>query len=92
VVAFLDDILIFSPDVVLHTTHVCLVLTKLREHGLYAKLEKCEFHCSSVEFLGYIISLDGITMDNKKVATICEWAAPTRVKEVQSFLGFASFY
>lgn len=92
VVVYLDDILIFSPDVVSHTTHVRLVLTKLREHGLYAKLEKCEFHCSSVEFLGYIISPTGITMDKRKIAAICDWDAPKRVKDVQSFLGFANFY
>ena len=90
--AYLDDILIFSQDVVSHTTHVRLVLTKLREHGLYAKLEKCEFHCSSVEFLGYIISPDGITMDKRKIVVICEWDASKRVKEVQSSLGFAKFY
>ena len=92
VVAYLDDILIFSQDVVSHTTHVRLVLTKLREHGLYAKLEKCEFHCSSVEFLGYIISPNGITMDKRKIVAIYEWDSPKRVKEVQSFLGFANFY
>jgi hypothetical protein len=44
-------------------THVCLVLEKLQEVGLYAKLEKCEFHQSKVEFLGYTISRNDICMD-----------------------------
>ena len=92
VVIYLDDILIFSQDYIEHTKHVRLILTKLREHGLYAKPEKCEFDRTSVEFLGYVISSDGITMDEKKVETVQQWEVPTRVKDVQSFLGFANFY
>ena len=69
-----------------------LVLAKHREHGLYAKSEKCEFDRTSVEVLGYIISTHGITMDTQKVKTIQEWAFPTRVRDVQTFLGFANFY
>jgi hypothetical protein len=71
-VAYLDDILIYSPDLHTHEQHVCLVLSKLREHGLYAKCEKCVFDQPSVEFLGYIISPDGISMDQRKVAAIQE--------------------
>ena len=92
VVIYLDDILVFSSSMEEHTRHVRLILTKLREHGLYAKSEKCEFDRTSVEFLGYVISPPGITMDPRKVATIHDWPIPTRLKEVQSFLGFANFY
>ena len=91
-VAYLDDILIYSPDLHTHEQHVRLVLSKLREHGLYAKCEKCVFDQPSVEFLGYIISPDGISMDQRKVAAIQEWQPPTRVRDLQSFLGFANFY
>jgi hypothetical protein len=70
VVVYLDDILIFSKDQETHDKHVRLVLTTLREHGLYAKMEKCEFDKSSVAFLGYVISPDGIFMDKSKVETI----------------------
>ena len=92
VVVYLDDILVFSSSIEEHTHHVRLTLSKLREHGLYAKREKCEFDCNSVEFLGYVISPQGITMDPRKIKTIQEWATPKRVKDVQSFLGFANFY
>jgi hypothetical protein len=70
VVVYLDDILIFSKNQEDHNKHVRLVTTTLREHGLYAKLEKCEFDKSSVAFLGYVISPDGIFMDKSKVETI----------------------
>ena len=91
-VAYLDDILIYSPDPNTHEQHVRLVLSKLREYGLYAKFEKCAFERPSVEFLGYIVSPNGISMDQKKVVAIQEWQPPTRVRDVQSFLGFANFY
>jgi hypothetical protein len=88
----LNDILVFSSNIKEHTHHVKLVLAKLREHGLYAKSEKCEFDRTSVEFLGYVISRQAITMDSRKVKTIQEWVVLTRVRDLQSFLGFANFY
>ncbi len=92
VVVYIDDILIFSKNQDGHDKHVRLVLVMLREHGLYAKLEKCEFDKSSVAFLSYVISPDGIFMDKSKVETIQCWATPSSVKDVQCFLGFANFY
>jgi hypothetical protein len=59
---------------------------------LYAKPEKCEFNRESVEYLGYILSADGLTMAADKVQVIQDWAEPQKVKDVQSFLGFANFY
>jgi hypothetical protein len=70
VVVYLDDILIFSKNQENHDKHVRLVLAKLQKHGLCAKLEKCEFDKSLVEFLGYVISPDGVSMDKSKVETI----------------------
>ena len=92
VVIYLDDIPIFSHDYIDHTKQTQLILSKLREHGLYAKPEKCEFDRTSVEFLGYVISSYCLSMDKKKVAMVQEWEIPTRVKDVQLFLGFANFY
>jgi len=60
--------------------------------GLYAKAEKCEFHSDSVEYLGYVLSPSGLTMSDAKVKTIQEWPELKKVKDIQSFLGFANFY
>jgi len=67
-------------------------MEKLRTAGLYAKLEKCVFHQPQVEFLGYIISGEGLSMDPKKIQTVTEWKKPAIVRDVQCFLGFANFY
>ena len=92
VVCYLDDILIYSKNPEDHEQHVRLVLQKLRDSGLYAKLEKCMFHKPEVEFLGYIILGKGLSMDPKKIQTILDWSAPSSVRDVQCFLGFANFY
>jgi len=65
-----------------HEHHVCLVLEKLREVGLYTKLEKFEFHQFEVEFLGCVISKNGICMDPRKVQTIVDWATSIFVRDV----------
>ncbi len=57
-----------------------------------AKLEKCEFHTTSVTFLGYIISQEGVAMDENKVRAVLDWPLPFNIKELQRFLGFANFY
>ena len=92
VVVYLDDILIFSFTEADHPQHVKEVLDLLRKAKLYVKLSKCQFIVQTVEFLGFIISTQGIHMDLSRVAAIQEWPEPTTVKEVQSFLGFSNFY
>jgi len=92
VVMYLDNILIYSEDMESHQQHVREVLRHLRLHGLFAKPEKCEFHSDSVEYLGYCLSLEGLTMSLDKIQTISAWPEPQKVKDIQSFLGFANFY
>ena len=92
VVVHLNDILIYSKDMESHQQHVQEVLRCLWLHGLFAKLEKCEFHSDSVEYLGYRLSPDGLTMSLDKIQTISDWPEPRKVKDIQSFLGFANFY
>ncbi|KAI2666560.1 Transposon Tf2-11 polyprotein [Labeo rohita] len=92
VIVYIDDILIYSRNMAEHRHHVQHVLHKLREFRLYLKLEKCEFHRPSVHFLGYIISAEGVQMDQGKVSAIQDWPQPLTVKELQRFLGFANFY
>lgn len=92
VVIYLDDILIFSLDPAKHEEHVRLVLDRLRQHNLHVKPEKCQFHTDTTEYLGFIVSPDGVAMDPAKTSVIRDWPTPRNLKEVQSFLGFANFY
>ncbi len=89
---YLDDILIFSQNERDHIQHVRLVLQRLLENRVFAKLEKCEFHARSVQFLGFILSPEGIRMDPSKVEAVANWPTPDNRKAVQRFLGFANFY
>jgi len=92
VVVYLDNILIYSDNIMQYRSHVKEVLKRLQKARLYAKAEKCEFHSDSVEYLGYVLSPSGLNMSNAKVKTIQEWPEPKKVKDIQSFLGFANFY
>jgi len=92
IVVYLDNILIYSDDITQHRRHVKEILKRLRKVGLYVKAEKYEFHLDSVEYLGYVLSSSGLTMSDAKVKTIQEWPEPKKVKDIQSFLGFANFY
>ena len=76
VVVFIDDILIFSKTEEEHEDHLRLVLQKLRDHQLYAKLSKCEFWLEEVSFLGHIISEGGISVDPSKFKEVLNWKTP----------------
>ena len=92
VFVYLDDILIFSTDEQTHIRHVRQVLQRLLKNQLFVKAEKCEFHVSTVSFLGFVVSGDNIQMDPAKVSAVADWPIPTSRKLVQRFLGFANFY
>ena len=92
VAVYLDDILIYSKNMDDHIKHVRQVLATLEENHLSAKVSKCEFHKSEVDFLGHVISGDGVRTDPKKIASLKEWPIPSNLKEVQSFLGFCNYY
>jgi hypothetical protein len=89
---FIDDILIFSKNEEEHNKHLCLVLQKLRENQLYAKLNKCEFWLKEVSFLGHIISEGGIFVDPSKVNDVLNWNTPQNVSDIITFLGLAGYY
>ena len=92
VIVYIDDILIYSKDVASHIRHVSTILQTLRKHRLYCKLSKCEFHVSEVEFLGVILTPSGLVMAERKVQAVRNWPTPKTVRDVQCFLGFASYY
>ena len=91
-VVFIDDILIYSENEEDHAEHLRVVLTRLREHKLYAKFSKCEFWIWKLPFLGHVLSESGIFVDPSKVHEVMDWKAPTSVHKVQSFLGLAGYY
>jgi hypothetical protein len=90
--AYVNDILIFSEDSAKHHEHVTQVLEKLKSAGLQANIKKSEFSITKTKFLEYIISTKGITVDSDKISAVIKWKRPTKVKELQSFLGFCNFY
>ena len=92
VVIYLDDILIYSDNMNDHKKHVKKVLKRLQENRLYVSPTKCVFHQNRIEFLGFVLGVDGLMMDESKTQTIQNWLTLCRVKDVQSFLGFANFY
>ena len=68
------------------------VLKWLRDNDLFVKPEKCRFRVTEVDFLGMIISRNGIKMDPEKVNAILKWPEPMNVKQVHAFLGLSTFY
>jgi hypothetical protein len=92
VVVFIDDILIYSKNEEEHANHLQIVLTRLREHQLYAKFSKCTFWLEEIQFLGHVLSAKAIAVDPSKVKDILEWNSPTTVHQVRSFLGLAGYY
>jgi len=92
VVIYLDDILIYSDNMNDHKKHVKEVLKRLRENRLYTSSTKCVFHQDRIKFLGFVLGVDGLRIDESKTQTIQNWPTPRRVKDVQSFLGFVNFY
>ena len=92
VVVFIDDILIYSKNDEEHTCHLWIVLTRLREHQLYAKFSKCEFWLDRVQFLGHVLTPEGVSVDPSKVQDVLDWKSPKSVHEIYQFLGLAGYY
>ena len=92
VVVYFDDILIYSRNLEKHLNHVKEVMETLRANKLFINLKKCSFMMDRLPFLGFIVSSDGIRVDEEKVRAIREWPTPGTVSEVRSFHGLATFY
>ena len=89
VIVFIDDILIFSKSMEEYKEHLRIVFPIFREKKLYAKFNTCEFWLDQVVFLGHVISEAEISVDPSKVEVVVNWARPTNVSKVRSFLGLA---
>ena len=92
VVVYFDDILIYSRSLEEHLDHLRAVFNALRDAHLFGNLEKCTFCTDRVSFLGYVVTPQGIEVDQAKVEAIHSWPVPCTVTQVRSFLGLAGFY
>ncbi|CAI7760844.1 unnamed protein product [Closterium sp. NIES-53] len=92
VVVYLDDILIYSRDMKQHIEHLRRVFEILRREKFYVKLSKSKFALKKVQFLGHMVSAQGVHVNPKKIEAVRTWKTPENVKELQQFLGFANYY
>ena len=92
VLVFFDEILVFSHCMDDHASHLRTILGVLLFHQLYAKQSKYVFGCSKVEYLGHIISREGVKDDPKKISAMLQWPIPEIVKALKGFLGLTGYY
>ena len=92
VIVHLDDILIFSKARESHERHIKEVLERSRRHKMYAKLSKCEFFRDRVEYLGFIVTPNGVELDPERVGVIQDWPEPASIHDICVFIGFANYY
>lgn len=92
VVLYFDDILVYSKNSNEHLEHLRAVLDILKKEKLYANLKKCSFCLDRIVFLGFVVSAQGVEVDEEKISAIKNWPTPKSVSEVRSFHGLASFY
>ncbi|KAJ0548297.1 putative nucleotidyltransferase, Ribonuclease H [Helianthus annuus] len=92
IIAFIDDIPIYSKSKEEHAAHLHALLSLLRKEKFYAKFSKCEFWLQEVQFLGHIVNHEGIHVDPTKIEVITKWKVLESPTEVRSFLGLAGYY
>ena len=89
---YIDDVLVFSCTMEEHVEHLHQVLARLRNAGLKLKPTKCHFIRQAVEYLGHVITPDGLKPNPKQVSAIQDYPAPGSVSQVRQFLGMTSYY
>ena len=92
VIAYLDDILIFSENKKDHKKHVKKVLNRLQEKNLYLKSKKCEFHKQQVKYLEYIVTIKKLKMNSEKIKTVLKFSTSEYIKNIQTFQKLAKYY
>ncbi|KAL4377959.1 hypothetical protein GQ457_02G031060 [Hibiscus cannabinus] len=86
ILIFLDDILVFSATWFDHLQHLRMVLKTLQLHGFVAKISKCSFGQQSVEYLGHVVSCEGLSMDSTKIEAKQRWSVPSTIRDICAFL------
>ncbi|XP_022154744.1 uncharacterized protein LOC111021922 [Momordica charantia] len=92
ILVIFDDILIYSSDADAHIHHLTVVFNLLRDHSLCANLKKCQFAKEMIEYLGHLVSAEGVEADPEKIRAMLQWPQPTNLKELRGFLGLTGYY
>lgn len=92
VIVYLDDILIYSATWEKHMQHLDTVLSTLSRHQLHCAVEKCKFAQTEIDYLGYLVSSNGIKTNPNKTNAVTDWPTPTSTADVQTFMGFANWF
>jgi hypothetical protein len=92
VLVFFYDILVYSRSLKEHLKHLKLVLEIFKEHQLYAKASKCQFGSLEVDYLGHVLSEDGVKADPAKIEVMKNWPNPKTPKALRGFLGLTGYY
>ncbi len=88
----LDDIIVIGKTFDDMIKNLDQVLEKLSEAGLKLKPRKCQLFRKEVEFLGHIVTQEGVKTDPKKIQAVQDWPRPENIHFLRSFLGFCSYY
>ncbi|KAJ3684911.1 hypothetical protein LUZ61_014075 [Rhynchospora tenuis] len=92
ILVFFDDIFIYSQSIEDHVKHLAIALQILKDNQLFAKLSKCEIGTNKVEYLGHLISQEGVATDPSKIEAMVNWPIPKSVKQLRGFLGLTDYY
>jgi len=92
VVVYFDDILVYSKSEKEHLKPLTEIMHVSEKEKLYGNLKKCTFFTNEVTFLGYVVTPEGINVEDSKVEAIRSWPTPKSIHDIQSFHGLASFY
>lgn len=92
ILVFFDDILIFSKTLSEHLSQLELTLQLLQKHNLYAKRTKCVFAKHKVEYLGHLVSSQGVSAEASKLEAMANWPIPETLKQLRGFLGLTGYY
>ncbi|XP_061338025.1 uncharacterized protein LOC133284906 [Gastrolobium bilobum] len=92
IIVFFDDILIYSRSMEEHYNHLVLTLTCLQDNLFMVKLSKCGFALAEVDYLGHLVSGEGVRADPKKIAAMQQWPQPKTIKQLRGFIGLTGYY
>lgn len=92
VLVYLDDLIVFGQTLEEHQDRLLKVLDRLREEGLKISLDKCQFGRTTVNYVGHIVSQNGISTDPSNIEAVASWPKPRTVTELRAFLGFCGYY